>query len=179
MKRRTIFVVTGVLLLSPALGADDGYKVATVISSGVLEHAKAIAPPDSVSDQPLSHVESAAGRLGIGVVHRPVIKAGGAIDAIRHHKQSEVYRVMSGSGTLVTSAKMTEASPIDPDGFIVQNLVGPSDLGVITEFTHSQLIGEGDVIIIPAGVAHGFSEITDPITYMVVRIDPEGLVALK
>ena len=33
--------------------------------------------------------------------------------------------------------------------------------------------------IIPAGVAHGFSEITAPITYMVVRIDPERLVALK
>ena len=39
--------------------------------------------------------------------------------------------------------------------------------------------GEGDVVIIPAGVAHGFSEITEAITYMVVRVDPEKLVALK
>ncbi len=34
-------------------------------------------------------------------------------------------------------------------------------------------------VIIPAGVAHGFSEITAPITYMVVRVDPEKLVELK
>ncbi len=40
-------------------------------------------------------------------------------------------------------------------------------------------LGEGDVVIIPAGVAHGFSEITEAITYMVVRVDPEKLVALK
>jgi quercetin dioxygenase-like cupin family protein len=44
---------------------------------------------------------------------------------------------------------------------------------------HSQLIGAGDVVIIPAGLAHGFSEITAAITYMVVRIDPDRLVALK
>jgi len=35
------------------------------------------------------------------------------------------------------------------------------------------------VVIIPAGVAHGFSEITEPITYMVIRVDPERMVALK
>lgn len=86
---------------------------------------------------------------------------------------------MSGSGTLVTSASMSDASPLDPEGYVVMNLTGPSDRGTITEIENSQLIGEGDIVIIPAGVAHGFSEITEAITYMVVRIDPEGLVALK
>ena len=47
------------------------------------------------------------------------------------------------------------------------------------ELWHDQLIGTGDIVIIPAGVAHGFSEITEAITYMVVRIDPEQLVQLK
>ena len=54
-----------------------------------------------------------------------------------------------------------------------------SDTGIITDIEHSQLIDERDVVIIPAGVAHGFSEITEAITYMVVRVDPEKLVALK
>jgi len=43
----------------------------------------------------------------------------------------------------------------------------------------SQDISAGDVVIIPAGVAHGFSEITETTTYMVVRIDPERLLELK
>ena len=86
---------------------------------------------------------------------------------------------MAGSGTLVTSASMSNAETRDPDGHVVTNLTGPSDRGVIDRAENSQLIGEGDIVIIPAGVAHGFSEITEPITYMVVRIDPERLVTLK
>ena len=159
--------------------ADSDYRVATVISAADLEAAQRAAPADRVSDQSLTHVESAEGRLGIGIVHRPVLAAGGPIQAIQHHKQSEVYRVMAGSGTLVTGATMAEATVIDPEGYVVQNLTGPSDRGILADATDSRIIGEGDVIIIPAGVAHGFSEITQAITYMVVRVDPERLVALQ
>jgi mannose-6-phosphate isomerase-like protein (cupin superfamily) len=159
--------------------ADADFKVVTIISSDTLDAAKDGAPADRVSDQPIKHVASAAGNLGIGVVHRPVIEAGGPIRAIQHHKQSEVYRVMGGSGTLITSAGMSDSSPLDPAGYVVTDLTGPSDTGVITDIEHSQLIGEGDIVIIPAGVAHGFSEITEAITYLVVRVDPERLVALK
>ncbi len=163
--------------LAPAASAD--YRVATVIQAQSLEAAKDAAPADRVSDQAIQHVESAEGNLGIGVVHRPVIEAGGPIQAILHHKQSEVYRVMAGAGTLVTSTSMSERTPIDPDGYVVRNLVGPSERGTIDKIEMSQPIAEGDIVIIPAGVAHGFSEITKPITYMVVRVDPEKLVELK
>ncbi len=80
---------------------------------------------------------------------------------------------------LVTSKGMTESTALAADGYVVTNLTGPSDTGIITDIENSQLIGEGDIVIIPAGVAHGFSEITEAITYMVVRIDPEQLVQLK
>ncbi|MGI9204880.1 MAG: cupin domain-containing protein [Woeseiaceae bacterium] len=183
MKTGSLLFLTVSTILSVAVSvacADDAdFKVATVISSEELAKAQADAPADRVSDQPLSHVESAEGRLGIGVVHRPVIAPGGPIEAILHHKQSEVYRVMAGSGVLVTSSSMANSVAIDPDGNIVRNLTGPSDRGVIDEIESSQPITTGDVIIIPAGVAHGFSQISEPITYMVVRVDPERLVALK
>lgn len=172
-----IGIVCLVIRAGPASAADD--QVVTVISADTLAATIASAPVDSVSDQPVRHVESSDGRLGIGIVHRPVLAANAVVTGIQHHRQSEVYRVMSGSGTLVTSSTMSESTPIDPDGFIVTNLTGPSDRGVIRVAENSQLIAEGDVVIIPAGVAHGFSEITDAITYMVVRIDPDRLVTLK
>jgi mannose-6-phosphate isomerase-like protein (cupin superfamily) len=159
--------------------ADDTFKVVTIIPAETLDEVADAAPADRVSDVSIRHVESAEGRLGVGVVHRPVVAAGGPIVAIQHHQQSEVYRVMAGSGTLVTSATLASAEPLDPDGQVVTNLTGPSDRGFIERAEKSRLIGEGDIVIIPAGVAHGFSEITEPITYMVVRIDPERLVTLK
>ena len=174
---RPSIAVTALLLAAASWPAD--FKVATIIKATDLEAAKDAAPADRVSDQPVRHVESAEGNLGIGVVHRPVIEAGGPVNAIQHHKQSEVYRVMAGSGTLVTSSRMSKNEPLDADGYVVTDLTGPSDIGVIDQPEQSQLIGAGDVVIIPAGVAHGFSEITEPITYMVVRVDPDKLVALK
>jgi mannose-6-phosphate isomerase-like protein (cupin superfamily) len=173
-----IFVAIALCAANAAF-SDSDFKVVTIISAETLEDARKAAPRDRVSDQAIRHVISAEGNLGIGVVHRPVVEAGGPIGAIQHHKQSEVYRVMSGSGTLVTSASMSETKPLDPDGYVVVNLTGPSDRGIIDKVEHSQLLGEGDIVIIPAGVAHGFSEITEAITYMVVRVDPERLVELK
>lgn len=181
--KTTISLTSGVailLFLTATASADDmDYLKATILTAEALDNAMAEAPADRVSDQPMTHVESAEGRLGIGVVHRPLIEAGGPINAIRHHKQSEVYRVMAGSGTLVTSKSMTEKNELPAAGFVVTNLTGPSDTGVIVEIEDSRVIGAGDIVIIPAGLAHGFSEITEVITYMVVRIDPERLVALK
>lgn len=175
----TIILLLAICAVQAVEHVDPAYKTATVISAEALDVAMSEAPAGRVSDQPLRHVESAEGRLGIGVVHRPVIAAGGPIAGIQHHRQSEVYRVMAGSGTLVTGTSMSESAAIDSEGYVVQNLVGPSDSGVIVDFDDSKLITEGDIVIIPAGVAHGFSEITEAITYMVVRIDPERLVALK
>ncbi|MDA0680794.1 MAG: hypothetical protein O3A13_05690 [Proteobacteria bacterium] len=175
----TIILLLAISVVQALQYVDPGYKVATVVNAATLDTAMTDAPVDSVSDQPIIHVESAEGRLGIGVVHRPVIEAGGPIEGILHHKQSEVYRVMAGSGTLVTSTTMMNSKAIDSAGYIVRNLTGPSDRGVIENGDSSQLITTGDVVIIPAGVAHGFSEITEAITYMVVRIDPLRLVELK
>lgn len=35
------------------------------------------------------------------------------------------------------------------------------------------------MVIIPTNSPHGFSEITEAITYIVMRVDPDQLVALK
>ena len=78
----------------------------------------------------------------------------------------------------MTSPKLVDPAPLDPAGQVVRTLTGPSSMGMIQGGT-SQKIGPGDVIIIPPDVAHGFSEITETITYLVVRIDSEKLVELK
>ena len=153
--------------------------VSTYISAADIDATIAGAPADSVSDQQIRHVAAPQENLGVGVVHRPALAKGETIRVIRHHNQSEVYRVVSGHGTLVTSVNATDEEPLDPDGEVVRTLTGPSSYGVAAGPMQQQEIGPGDVVIIPAGLAHGFSEIVGEITYLVVRIDPDRLVELK
>ncbi len=40
-------------------------------------------------------------------------------------------------------------------------------------------IKAGDVVVIPAGVPHWFSQIDGSITYVVVRVDPARVLAPK
>ncbi len=100
------------------------------------------------------------------------------LSAIRHDNQTEVYRIVSGSGTLVTGGTLIDGRPLDPEGAVVQKLTGPSSIGSIQNGTR-QPVRAGDFVIIPAGVPHGFSEIVEAITYVVIRVDPDQLVELK
>jgi len=174
--RPVLFLILAIGCASPAI-ADE--LVSTYISAAAIDATIANAPADSVSDQQIRHVEAPQTNLGVGVVHRPALARGETIRVIRHHNQSEVYRVVSGRGTLVTMVNATDEEPLDPDGEIVRTLTGPSSYGVAAGPMQEQEIGPGDVVIIPAGLAHGFSEIVGEITYLVVRVDPDRLVELK
>lgn len=154
-------------------------KVITVIKSETLEETARKAEREKTIDITVKHVKDGDANVGIGVLHRPVMKSDGPITAILHHNQTEVYRIMAGQGTLAISSSMVDVKPLDPEGFTVKNLTGPSDFGKIINIENSQPVTKGDIVIIPAGIAHGFSEITEAIDYMVVRIDPDKLVALK
>ena len=148
---------------------------ATYITAADLEATIANAPEGRVSDQQIQHIDAGGHNVGVGIVQRPPTTR---LSAIQHHNQTEVYRIVSGRGVLVTGVAMTDSRLLDPEGVVVRTLTGPSSMGTI-DGGSSQAVAPGDIVIIPAGVAHGFSEITETITYMVVRVDPDQLVELK
>jgi mannose-6-phosphate isomerase-like protein (cupin superfamily) len=166
------------LPLSATISAQENNNI-TLIKAATLEQTARKAENEKVIDITVRHVKDGDSQVGIGVLHRPIMKSDGPITAIMHHNQSEVYRIMAGSGTLATSSTMENIKPLDPTGFTVLNLTGPSDFGKIMNVENSQIVSTGDIVIIPAGIAHGFSEITEAIDYTVVRIDPDNHVALK
>ncbi len=170
----SLVLAVGAAALAVAPPSTQG-TAATYISAEDVAATIAAAPEGRVSDQQIRHIDAGDLRLGIGVVSRPSTTT---MSAIQHHRQAEVYRVVSGYGTLVTSPSLADPRPLDPDGRTVLELTGPSSFGTIEGGT-SQKIGPGDIVIIPAGMAHGFSEITEAITYIVIRIDPDQLVKLK
>ena len=133
------------------------------------------APAGRVSDQQIRHIDAGGHNVGVGVVQRPPTTS---LGAIQHHNQTEVYYVVSGRGTMVTGGELANGRELDPDGVVVRTLTGPSAVGGI-EGGESREVGPGDMVIVPAGSPHGFSEITETITYIVVRVDAEQLVELK
>ncbi len=133
------------------------------------------APAGRVSDQQIRHIDAGGHNVGVGVVQRPPTTS---LGAIQHHNQTEVYYVVSGRGTMVTGGELTNGRELNPDGAVVRTLTGPSAVGGI-EGGASREVGPGDRLIVPAGSPHGFSEIKETITYIVVRVDPDQLVELK
>jgi quercetin dioxygenase-like cupin family protein len=58
-------------------------------------------------------------------------------------------------------------------------LGGPGFAGSGIRGGVSRRVSKGDMVIIPAGTPHGFTEVQETITYTIVRIDPSRLLALK
>jgi mannose-6-phosphate isomerase-like protein (cupin superfamily) len=78
--------------------------------------------------------------------------------AIVHQGNTELHYIVEGSGTVVTGGTVirTEGAPARIEG------------------GESHRVAPGDIIIIPAGSAHMYSEVVEPITYLEWRwVAPE------
>ena len=110
--------------------------------------------------------------VGVGILHRGKTATSGSagVSAFSHDQVTEVYYIISGSGTLVTGGTMVNARPQD-----LAELAGPSMSGRIQN-GHSRPVGPGDIVIIPPGVPHGFSAIDDHVDYLSVRVDADHVL---
>lgn len=91
-------------------------------------------------------------------------------NGIFHDDTAESYVVISGGGTLITGGTIVNGKRSGPNDEVTTVLNGPSCGGTMVGYTSRQ-IKEGDVIIIPEHVPHGFSAIPDHITYLSIRPD--------
>jgi quercetin dioxygenase-like cupin family protein len=90
-----------------------------------------------------------------------------------HDYTPETYIILSGEGVLTTGGVIENKKPTTD----VPNVMnGPGGNGTAGKGAYSRKVQAGDIIIIPAGVAHGWSQVTDHITYLSVRPDPEKVL---
>jgi hypothetical protein len=101
----------------------------------------------------------------------PTPPAGGTAGGITHDSQTEGYYIVSGAGTMFT------------DGYIVNgrhnlspDLNGPTCGGMAYNVVKKQ-VKAGDIIIIPAGVVHGWVDIPEHVDYLSFRPSPGILTA--
>jgi mannose-6-phosphate isomerase-like protein (cupin superfamily) len=128
--------------------------VARLLENGIVK---------SAVDQPMQSVDVRGGKAVVAMLHRDRAEVG----ALIHERTTETYYILHGSGTIVTGGSLGTPKPTD----LTRLGAGPSLTGT-RQGGDSRRVGPGDIVIIPAGTPHSFSELDSPISYLVFRFDP-------
>jgi len=147
--------------------------VATDVPKADLEATLARAPAAGVMDQQIRVVDIGKYNVAVGVLHRA---AKAAHTAIAHAQVTEVYYIIQGSGVLVTGGAIVDAKPVPADSETAKVLVGPSTTGPSIRNGQTRTVSPGDTVVIPPGVAHWFSSVSDDMNYLVVRVDADHVL---
>ncbi|HZR23958.1 MAG TPA: hypothetical protein VFA59_10250 [Vicinamibacterales bacterium] len=132
-------------------------------------------PEGAGADRQIRVVDLGAYKLGIGILHSGATRAGAPVGAISHSQVTEAFYFVSGSGTLVTGGTVDNERAYPPETEFVRLAVGPSSGGVFKGGDRRH-VGPGDVVVVPAGVPHGFDEIAEQLTYLSIRPDTNGVL---
>ena len=132
---------------------------------------------NQLTDQQVRQVDIGKVNVGVGVVHRGRLTAPQAV--AEHDLVSEVYHVMSGSGTLKLGPDLVGKERRPADLTTVRLLNGPGNNAKDIRNGVSYELRPGDVVVIPGGTGHQFMRIDDHITYLMVRVDPDKVTPHK
>jgi len=132
--------------------------------------------PEGGADRQIKVVDVGKLNVAVGILNmtaRP--NTGGPVTGIAHTEVTEVYYVISGTGTLITGGAIGNPREYPPNSDVVEVAVGPSVTGTF-EAGERRVVAAGDVVVIPAGMLHGWVEIPDHVTYLSVRPDPDRVL---
>ena len=184
MRRWILTVVAAVSPLAVVTAQPDPQPTctmcpATYINTDEIQAYVKKAMAEKLIDQQVRDVEIGKSHVGIGVVYRGKLASPAPESVAEHDQVSEVYHVIDGSATLVTSPDLVNKKrrPADLETVRLFNGPGNNAESVRNPVTHQ--LKPGDVIVIPAGTGHWFTKIDDHITYLMVRIDPDKVTPLK
>jgi len=92
------------------------------------------------------------------MVHASHREADGVAEV--HTLDTDIIYMLEGAATLVTGGSVPEAKPTEPNEFRGPTIVGGDSRRVV----------KGDVIVVPAGVPHMFTDVAGPLNYYVVKV---------
>ena len=172
------------LVLSGAAAAQDIQPTCTMcpasyIPSEEIEAYIKRAVAGNIIDQQVRSVNVGKSNVAVGLVHRGKLSAPAPQSVAEHDLVSEVYHVISGSGTLVTGPDLVDKKRRPADNIAVKMLNGPGNNAASVRNGATHQLKAGDAIVIPAGTGHWFTKIDDHITYLMIRIDPDKATPLK
>ena len=165
--RSALLLLVGLLTATTALAQPRVVAITKADIDAVLRH---VGTEGGATDRQMRVVDLGKYSVAVGVLHRGATRDGAPVGAISHEKVTEVYYILSGGGTLVTGGTIVKPTPFPADGEIVKIDVGPSTSGTF-QGGDRMAVGPGDIVVIPAGVPHGFADVKDQVTYLSIRPD--------
>lgn len=192
-------VLSAVVVLAASGAAFAQTDRATVLTS---EQVQAVLKSSNSTDKTLRVFDMGGYQMSVAIVHRgktaapgnatvaarapaapvcgltapPAGAVAGQPGMIAHSDTAETYIVTSGAGTLVTGGQIVNGAPSAADSEVTKVLNGPSCSGQVYGATVSRAMKVGDIAVIPAGVPHGWTAISDEVTYLSVRPDPKKVL---
>jgi mannose-6-phosphate isomerase-like protein (cupin superfamily) len=132
--------------------------------------------PEGGADRQIKVVDVGRLNVAVGVLHRDAVKdTGWPVRGLSHTQVTEVYYITSGSGTLVTGGTLIDQKPFPPDSDVVKVAVGPSVTSA-SQNGQTRVVSAGDIVVIPAGMFHGWKEVPSHVTYVSIRPDPDRVL---
>ena len=130
----------------------------------------------AMSDQQVRSVDIGKTQVQVAISHRGRLEEPGGV--AEHDLVTEIYYVISGSGTNVTGSDLVGAVPRAANNRAVRFLNGPGHNATAIRNGTTHELSAGDILVIPAGTGHQFTRIDDHIRYVMIRIDPDKVVPL-
>jgi quercetin dioxygenase-like cupin family protein len=128
-----------------AFGAEPPPTDVVILERGKVENAFAQGRPMLVN----SLYKIQAGRR---------VTAPGEVEV--HEHDTDIFYVTEGTATLVTGGQTEESKTISPGEIRGKKSVGGT----------SRLLQKGDIVVIPPGVPHWFTEVSNPFLYLVIKV---------
>ena len=150
----------------------------TYVSSEELQRYIDVGRESGATDQQVRSLDIGKSNVQIAVAHRGALSAPRSNSVASHDLVTEVYVVLSGTGTNRTGPDLVGRQRRSSENRAVQFLNGPGNNSSDIRNPETHELKAGDVFVIPAGTGHQFTRIDDHISYLMVRIDPDKVVPL-
>jgi mannose-6-phosphate isomerase-like protein (cupin superfamily) len=148
------------------------------LTAGEIAEYVEVAKAKRLTDQQVRSIDIGKMNVQIALAHRGPLSAPESNSVAEHDLVTEVYVVLSGSGTNRTGPDLVNPVRRPADNRSVRLLNGPGQNAADIRNATTTELRAGDVFVIPAGTGHQFTKIDDHITYLMVRLDPHKVVPL-
>jgi mannose-6-phosphate isomerase-like protein (cupin superfamily) len=132
------------------------------ISAAEVEAFREKARAGNLVDQLVKDVDVAGHKVALAFLRRVKPEVNGLV----HSHVTEIYQIISGTGTLVTGGLLREPRAND-----LSRVAAGAGFSGVHEGGEARSVGPGDVVIVPQGTPHRFSVLEGEILYLTYRFD--------